>query len=76
MCVYAVCVCVRYQNWRSTNNGHLFRITGILNHGNAELDHVTREHFVRLLLLGYGAVYAVVVDESAIAALIVLEIKN
>lgn len=63
-------VCVQYQNWRPTNNGNLFRIAGILNDGNAELDHVTGEHFVGLLLLGYGA--TVVVDESAIAALVVL----
>lgn len=53
-------------------DGYLLRIpNGILDNRYAELHHVAREHLVRLILLRYRA--PVVVDESAVAALIVLK---
>lgn len=54
----------------SMNGTYLLGIAGIFHDRYAELHHVTGEHLVRLLLFRYGA--PVVIDERAIAALIVL----
>lgn len=57
---------------KTQNKSHLLGIAdGILHDGYAELHHIAREHLVRLLLLRYRA--PVVVDERAVAALIVLK---